>query len=93
MKSPRLLLAALALVAMLTFAACGETKDDEPSSSSGAAQESESPAAADPNAPLKTGLSTVSIPKHIKGVGQTIINKLFEPSVNWMEGIDYELKD
>jgi rhamnose transport system substrate-binding protein len=56
----------LALVAMLALAACGETKDDEPSSSSGsgAAQE-ESTAAADPNAPLKTGLSTVSIPKQL----------------------------
>ena len=68
MKSARLrvLFAALALVAMLAFAACGETKDDEPSSSSGGGQESESPdGGADPSAPLKTGLNTVSIPKQL----------------------------
>ncbi|HEX6025584.1 MAG TPA: rhamnose ABC transporter substrate-binding protein [Solirubrobacter sp.] len=67
MKSARLLLAALALLAMLAFAACGETKDDESTSSSGsgAAQEDNGSSAADPNAPLKKGVKTVSIPKQL----------------------------
>ena len=65
----RRVLAALALLAaMALVAACGETKEDQASGGSGASQ-SESPSsetgAADPNAPLKTGLSTVSIPKQL----------------------------
>src|SRR5919106_1312579 len=62
----RALITALALVAALTFAACGETKDDE-SSGGGAAAES-TPAGggeADPSAPIKEGLKTVSIPKQL----------------------------
>jgi rhamnose transport system substrate-binding protein len=63
----RALITALALVAALAFAACGETKDDESSSGSESAAES-TPAggdAADPNAPIKEGLKTVSIPKQL----------------------------
>jgi rhamnose transport system substrate-binding protein len=62
----RALITALALVAALTFAACGETKDDESSSGNETAAES-TPAAgeADPNAPIKEGLKTVSIPKQL----------------------------
>ena len=58
----RLLLAVLALAALLVVSACGSTKDDEPSSSSSSSKES---AGADPNAPLKEGLKTVSIPKQL----------------------------
>ena len=62
----RALITALALMAALAFAACGETKDDEPSSGSDTAAES-TPAgdAADPSAPIKEGLKTVSIPKQL----------------------------
>src|SRR5215210_4894797 len=60
----RVLLAALALVAMLVFAACGETKDESSSSSSGSTSSSDS-GAADPNAKIKEGLKTVSIPKQL----------------------------
>ena len=62
----RALITALALVAALAFAACGETQDDEPSSGTDSAAES-TPAGgeADPNAPLKEGLKTVSIPKQL----------------------------
>src|SRR3954451_23358445 len=59
----RVLLAALALVAMLLLAACGETKDEASSSSSGSS--SSKSGAADPNAPIKEGLKTVSIPKQL----------------------------
>src|ERR671920_1976508 len=60
----RLLLAALALVAALAFAACGSTQDDE-ESSAGSSSESSSTTEADPNAPIKEGLKTVSIPKQL----------------------------
>jgi rhamnose transport system substrate-binding protein len=62
----RALITALALVAALAFAACGETKDDESSSGNQSAAES-TPAGgeADPNAPIKEGLKTVSIPKQL----------------------------
>ena len=59
----RAFLAALALLAALAFAACGDTQDDDDSDtgSESAAQEGK----ADPNAPLKEGLKTVSIPKQL----------------------------
>jgi rhamnose transport system substrate-binding protein len=60
----RALITALALVAALAFAACGETQDDEPSSGSESAAET-SGGEADPNAPIKEGLKTVSIPKQL----------------------------
>ncbi len=58
------MLTALALFAALLFSACGSTKDDE-SSSSGDKTESADSGAADPSAPLKEGLKTVSIPKQL----------------------------
>ena len=63
-SAPRLLLAALALVAALAFSACGSTKDDESSSSAGS-NSSSSSNAANPDAPIKKGLKTVSIPKQL----------------------------
>jgi rhamnose transport system substrate-binding protein len=58
----RAFLVALALLAALAFAACGDTKDDESDTGSeSASQEGK----ADPNAPLKKGLKTVSIPKQL----------------------------
>jgi rhamnose transport system substrate-binding protein len=61
----RALITALALVAALAFAACGETKDDESSSGNQSATESTAGGEADPNAPIKEGLKTVSIPKQL----------------------------
>jgi len=62
-------LAALTLLlAALAFAACGSTKDDESSSSSSGSSSSDSgssTATANPNAPIKKGLKTVSIPKQL----------------------------
>jgi rhamnose transport system substrate-binding protein len=55
----RAFLVALALLAALAFAACGG--DDDASGTQSVAQEGE----ADPNAPLKKGLKTVSIPKQL----------------------------
>jgi rhamnose transport system substrate-binding protein len=61
-RALRALLAALALLAVLALAACGETQDDESSDSgSSSAQEG----SADPSAPIKKGLKTVSIPKQL----------------------------
>ena len=57
----RALITALALLAALVFAACGETQDDESGNGSPAAQEG----TADPNAPIKKGIKTVSIPKQL----------------------------
>jgi rhamnose transport system substrate-binding protein len=59
---PRVLFAVLALAALLVVSACGSTKNDSSSSSSSSSTKSKG---ADPNAPLKTGLKTVSIPKQL----------------------------
>jgi rhamnose transport system substrate-binding protein len=63
----RALLAALAIVAMFVFAACGETKDESSSSggSSSSSSSSSDSNAADPNAEIPQGLKTVSIPKQL----------------------------
>jgi rhamnose transport system substrate-binding protein len=61
---PRALLAALALMAaVLVLAACGETQDEQ--SSSGGGSSSQSEGEANPNAEIKKGLKTVSIPKQL----------------------------
>jgi len=57
----RVLLTALALVAALAFVACGETNDDSDDSSSAQSQEG----AANPDAAIKKGIKTVSIPKQL----------------------------
>jgi len=65
-RALRGLLAVLALVAAFALVACGETQDDEASSESGeAAPQSQSEGEADPAAPIKEGLKTVSIPKQL----------------------------
>jgi rhamnose transport system substrate-binding protein len=61
-RALRMLFGALALVALLVFSACGSTKDDESSSSS--SKESSS-SGANPDATIKKGLKTVSIPKQL----------------------------
>src|SRR5215218_4722850 len=62
---PRALIAALAVLATtLMLAACGETKNDDSSSSSSSSSSSDS-GKVDPNAPLKEGMKTVSIPKQL----------------------------
>jgi rhamnose transport system substrate-binding protein len=58
----RVLFAVLALAALLAVSACGSTKDDAADSSSSSSSKSDG---ADPNAKLKTGLKTVSIPKQL----------------------------
>jgi rhamnose transport system substrate-binding protein len=58
----RVLLTALALVAALAFVACGETNDDD-SDDSSSAQSQEG--AANPDAAIKKGIKTVSIPKQL----------------------------
>jgi rhamnose transport system substrate-binding protein len=63
-RTTRLLYAALALLATaLMLAACGTTKSDKSSSSSSSS--SKSSAKVNPNAPIKAGLKTVSIPKQL----------------------------
>jgi rhamnose transport system substrate-binding protein len=62
--SRRLLVFLLAAALSLFVAACGETKD-ESSSSGGSSQSTSSNAAANPEAQIKTGLKTVSIPKQL----------------------------
>jgi rhamnose transport system substrate-binding protein len=63
MKSLRVVLAALALVAALLVAACGETQEEQQASGGQAA--SSGNGEANPNAPIKEGLKTVSIPKQL----------------------------
>jgi rhamnose transport system substrate-binding protein len=58
---PRALFAVLALAVLLVVSACGSTKDESSSSSSS----SKKTAGANPDAPLKKGLKTVSIPKQL----------------------------
>ena len=57
----RAFLVALALLAALAFAACGGDDEASDTGTQSVAQEGE----ADPNAPLKKGLKTVSIPKQL----------------------------
>jgi rhamnose transport system substrate-binding protein len=57
----RALFAVLALATMLALAACGETQDDNEGNGGSPAQSGE----ADPNAPIKKGIKTVSIPKQL----------------------------
>ena len=58
----RALFAVLALATMLMLAACGETQDDEQAGNGNSSAKS---GEADPNAPIKEGLKTVSIPKQL----------------------------
>ena len=58
----RVLFAVLALAALLAVSACGSTKDDESDSTSSS---SKSSSGANPEAELKQGLKTVSIPKQL----------------------------
>ena len=58
----RVLFAVLALAALLAVSACGSTKDDE---SDSASSSSKSSSGANPDAELKQGLKTVSIPKQL----------------------------
>src|SRR3954466_7584746 len=63
-RTPRMRFAVLALLATaLILAACRETKND--SSSSSSSSSSKWSGKVDPNAPLKKGLKTVSIPKQL----------------------------
>jgi rhamnose transport system substrate-binding protein len=63
-RTTRVIFAVLALLATaLVVAACGETKNDKSSSSSSSSASSSSKV--DPNAPLKKGMKTVSIPKQL----------------------------
>ena len=66
-RTVRALLVALALLAAVVVAACGETKNSSDTGSSTQAQGSTSgqAGAADPNAPIKQGIKTVSIPKQL----------------------------
>ena len=63
-RTLRALLAALAVLATLVLAACGETKDDEASSSE-RRQRRRGQRLVDPNAAIKKGIKTVSIPKQL----------------------------
>jgi rhamnose transport system substrate-binding protein len=64
-RTPRVIFAVLALLATaLILAACGETKNDESSSRSSSSSSSSSDKV-DPNAPIKSGMKTVSIPKQL----------------------------
>jgi rhamnose transport system substrate-binding protein len=62
----RALLAVLVLaLAALAFAACGETQDDQSSDNGGGQASSESSEGANPDAPIKEGMTTISIPKQL----------------------------
>ncbi len=62
-RTPRRLLAFLLAAALALFvAACGETKDD---SSAGGGADTSTTAAANPEAQIKSGLKTVSMPKQL----------------------------
>jgi rhamnose transport system substrate-binding protein len=61
----RVLLAALALVAALALAACGETKEENGASEGSSASTTSESGKVDPNAAIPKGLKTVSIPKQL----------------------------
>ena len=64
-RALRALLAALALIATaLLVAACGETKEDQGASPSAPSTAADGQTA-NPNAPIKTGIKTVSMPKQL----------------------------
>ena len=64
-RALRALLAMVGLLAVAALlAACGETQDDQPEGGS-AAQETPASGGVDPNAPIKEGMKTVSIPKQL----------------------------
>jgi rhamnose transport system substrate-binding protein len=63
-RALRALLVALALLAAFAIAACGETNDDDDDSDSGSSAQTQE-GTANPDAPLKKGLKTVSIPKQL----------------------------
>ena len=56
---------ALALLAAFALAACGETKNDSDKGSSSQSKGTSSQAGANPSAPIKEGIKTVSIPKQL----------------------------
>jgi rhamnose transport system substrate-binding protein len=63
-RALRALLVALAMLAAFAIAACGETNDDDDDSGGGSsAQQQEG--TADPDAAIKEGIKTVSIPKQL----------------------------
>jgi rhamnose transport system substrate-binding protein len=63
-RALRVLLVALALLAAVAIAACGETNDDDDDSNGGSsAQQQEG--TANPDAEIKQGIKTVSIPKQL----------------------------
>jgi rhamnose transport system substrate-binding protein len=63
-RALRVLLVALALLAALAIAACGETNEDDDDSNGGSsAQQQEG--TANPEAEIKSGIKTVSIPKQL----------------------------
>src|SRR3954471_1220544 len=64
-RAARALLTSLALIAALVVVGCGSTKSDESSSSSSSDTASSDSGKANPNAPIKQGLKTVSIPKQL----------------------------
>jgi rhamnose transport system substrate-binding protein len=59
------LLVALALLAAFVLAACGETKNSSDTGSSTQGTSGQSQAGVNPNAPIKQGIKTVSIPKQL----------------------------
>jgi rhamnose transport system substrate-binding protein len=66
-RTPGALLVALALVAAFVLAACGETKSssDNDSSTAKSTSSTSEAGAPNPNAPIKQGMKTVSIPKQL----------------------------
>jgi rhamnose transport system substrate-binding protein len=63
----RMMVAIASVLALSVFAAaCGETKDDEPTSSAATpAAEKEAASGANPDAPIKKGIKVVQIPKQL----------------------------
>lgn len=83
----RMALAAIAaLVMAVAVTACGETKDDNEGASSESTAATGSDAEANPDAPLKTGLNIVSMPKQLGNPYEEVEHGGVQEAVEELEG-------
>jgi rhamnose transport system substrate-binding protein len=87
-RSARALLTSLALIAALVVVGCGSTKSDESSTGSSSDTASSDSGKANPNAPIKQGLKTVSIPKQLGNPYEEFEHSGVEEALKELGGAD-----
>ena len=87
-RSARALLTSVALIAALVVVGCGSTKSDESSTSSSSGTASSDSGKANPNAPIKQGLKTVSIPKQLGNPYEEFEHSGVEEALKELGGAD-----